>query len=272
MKLAFEIVTAIMQRIKQHQLNLVAGSLAYFFFLAVFPLLIFLNALLGLFGFALHDVVASLSSIIPYTIIEVLDAYIDLISTNNNTTLMSFGLLGAWYSASIAVSSVIHAILKAYNQTNHRSWIKSKIIAIGFTGLIGVTFTLSLFLPIFGQVALHFVNQIVAIPAWIMMVWNLLRWTATPLIIIFTLALLYKIIPFTPYKQTIWPGTLFATAIWMTASYVFSIYVNQVANYSAVYGSIGAIVALLIWFFLTGLSMILGAELNDILDQRKLKQ
>lgn len=267
-----EIIKALLQRIEQHQLNLIAGSLAYFFFLAIFPLLIFLNALLGLFGFALHDVVASLSSMIPNTISDVLNAYIDLISSNNSVTLISFGLLGTVYSASIAVTSIIHAILRAYNQKNHRSWIKSKGIAIGFTLLIGLTLTLSLFLPILGQVLLNLLNQFVDVPAWSWVVFNIVRWAITPLMVMLTLALLYKVIPFTPYKQTIWPGTMFATLMWMMASYVFSIYVNQFANYSAIYGSIGAIIALLVWLFLTGLSMILGAELNDILDQRRLKQ
>lgn len=271
MRFVIEIIKALLQRVEQHQLNLIAGSLAYFFFLAIFPLLIFLNALLGHFGFALYDVVASLSSIIPTTISDVLNAYIDLISSNDSATLISFGLLGTLYSASIAVTSIIHAILRAYNQNNHRSWIKSKGIAIGFTLLIGLTLTLSLFLPLLGQVFLNLLNQYVQIPAWSWVVLNIVRWILTPIMIMLTLALLYKVIPYTPYKQSIWPGAVFATLIWMGASYVFSIYVNQFANYSTVYGSIGAIIALLIWFFLTGLSMILGAELNDILDQRKLK-
>lgn len=269
MKTAKYIVKELLRRYGDHQLQQIGGSLAYFFLLAIFPLLIFLNALLGFFGFALQDVLLSIAPVIPTSAFEILDGYIQSISGSNNTTLLSFGLIGALYSASIAVTSLIHAIFRAYNQRNHRNWFATKGLAVLFTFLIGIALTASLFLPLIGQGFFDFLQQYIYIPEWIIGTWNRFRWIATPLIIMLTLALIYKIIPYTPYKQSIWPGTVFAVVGWSLASFAFSIYVNQFANYSAVYGSIGAIIAMMVWLFITGIVIILGAELNDILDQLK---
>jgi membrane protein len=265
------IIKELMRRYHDHQLKQIGGSLAYFFLLSIFPLLIFLNALLGLFGFALHDVLVSISPLIPRYIFDILDAYIISLASIENSTYLSLGLIGTIYTASIAVNSIFHAIFRAYNQTNHRNVLITQGLAILFTILIGFTLTVSLFLPLIGQGFFDFVNQYFIVPEFIFIIWDSIRWILTPLLIMATLALLYRVIPYTPYKQSIWPGTIFATILWFIASTSFSIYVNSFANYSAVYGSLGAVIALLIWLFLTGVIMILGAELNDILDQLKLK-
>jgi membrane protein len=76
-----------------------------------------------------------------------------------------------------------------------------------------------------------------------------------------TLALLYKIIPYTPYKQSIWPGTIFVTILWMIASTLFTYYVNGFSRYSVVYGSFSAVIALVVWLFMTGVIIILGQNL-----------
>jgi membrane protein len=260
------ILKELIRRYSEHHLQQIGGSLAYFFLLSIFPLLIFLNAILGLFDFALHDILVSIQPLIPHYVFDILDNYITSIASRENTTILSLGLIGTLYTASIAVNSIFHAILKAYNQTNHRSWLLTKALALMFTCLIGFTLFLSLILPLIGQGFLEFVNQYFVVPEIIFFIWNILRWSVTPLLIMTTLALLYKIIPYTPYKQSIWPGTIFATILWMITSSLFAIYVNEFSNYSAVYGSLGAVIALLVWLFLTGIIIILGAELNDILD------
>lgn len=260
------ILKELIRRYSEHHLQQVGGSLAYFFLLSLFPLLLFMNATLGLFDFALHDILVSIQPLIPHYVFDILDNYITSIASHENTTILSLGLIGTLYTASIAVNSMIYAIHKAYNQTNHRSWYLTKALSLVFTLLIGLTLFLSLILPLIGQGFLEFVNQYFVIPKSIFFIWNVLRWSVTPLLIMTTLALLYKIIPYTPYKQSIWPGTIFATILWMIASSLLPYYVNGFSRYSVVYGSIGAVIALLVWLFLTGVIIILGAELNDILD------
>jgi len=266
------IVKEMLRRYSDHQLKQIGSSLAYFFLLALFPLLIFLNALLGLFGFALQDILQTIGPLIPVSTFNILEGYILSLVGFDNTLLLSFGLLGTLYTASIAVTALIQSIFKAYNQKNHRSWIATQGLFIFFTLLIGIALSLSLLLPLVGQGFFDFLGQYFIIPIWVETTWHVFRWIATPFIMMTTLATMYKIIPYTPYKQSIWPGTIFAVAGWSLASFIFSSYVNQVANFSFIYGSIGAIIALMIWLFITSITIILGAELNDILDQLKINK
>ena len=133
--------------------------------------------------------------------------------------------------------------------------------------------TSSLVLPALGRNFLTFVSRYIAISAGVIELWTNLRWILTAAIITATLALLYKVIPYTPYKkQSVWPGAVFSLIGWMVVSLLFSVYVNNYANYSLVYGPLGAVIALMMWLFFTGMIIILGAELNNILDTRRNKK
>jgi len=297
MKTVIFVLKELSRRFNDHQLQLTGSSLAYFFLLALFPLLILLNALLGLFGFAMNDVLISIAPLIPNSAFEILESYLLSISNYDNTVLISFGFLGTIFTTSIAVTSLMNAIYRAYDQKNHRSWLATQglfifftfLIGISliydqknhrswlatqglfifFTFLIGISLILTLLFPLLGQGFIDFISQYVNIPQSIILIWHVFRWVATPIIMMITLAALYKIVPYTPYKQTIWPGTFFAVFGWLSMSIFLSFYINQIANFSFVYGSIGAIIALLIWLFFTGIIIILGAELNDIIDHLK---
>jgi len=269
MKTVIFVLKELSRRFNDHQLQLTGSSLAYFFLLALFPLLILLNALLGLFGFAMNDVLISIAPLIPNSAFEILESYLLSISNYDNTVLISFGFLGTIFTTSIAVTSLMNAIYRAYDQKNHRSWLATQGLFIFFTFLIGISLILTLLFPLLGQGFIDFISQYVNIPQSIILIWHVFRWVATPIIMMITLAALYKIVPYTPYKQTIWPGTFFAVFGWLSMSIFLSFYINQIANFSFVYGSIGAIIALLIWLFFTGIIIILGAELNDIIDHLK---
>lgn len=267
-----DIIKELIRRYDRHRLHLISGTLAFFFLLALFPLLIFLNAILGTFDLQLLDLVASLEDLIPQAALDILSGYVSSISSTS-TGLISFSLLATVYSASIAVTSLIHSIHTAYNQRSHRHFILTKLWSLFFTFLIGIALTSSLILPMLGRSFLTFISEYIPISDTIIVLWTNVRWLLTAAIITATLALLYKVIPFTPYKkQSVWPGAVFALIGWMVISLLFSIYVNNYANYSIVYGPLGAVIALMMWLFFTGMIIILGAELNNILDERRNKK
>lgn len=269
MKTAIFVLKELSRRFNDHQIQLVGSSLAYFFLLALFPLLILLNALLGLFGFAMNDVLNSIAPLIPNSTFEILESYLLSISKFDNTLFISFGFLGTVFTTSIAVTLLINAIYRASDQKNHRNWLANQALFLFFTFLIGISLILSLLFPLLGQGFIDFVNQYINVPQPIILIWYFFRWIATPVIMMTTLAVLYKIVPHSPNKKTIWPGTFFALLGWLSMSIFLSFYINQIANFSFVYGSIGAIIALLIWLFFTGIIIILGAELNDIISHLK---
>jgi membrane protein len=267
-----DILKELIRRYDRHRIHLISGTLAFFFLLSLFPLLIFLNALLGTFGLQLLDLIQSMEDLIPQSALDVLAGYVTSISSTS-TGLISFSLLATLYSASIAVTSLIHSIHTAYNQYSHRHFVTTKLWSLFFTLLIGIALTSSLVLPALGRNFLTFVSQYITISEGVIVLWTNLRWILTAAIITATLALLYKVIPYTPYKkQSVWPGAVFSLIGWMVVSLLFSIYVNNYANYSLVYGPLGAVIALMIWLFITGMIIILGAELNSILDTRRNKK
>lgn len=267
-----DILKELIRRYDRHRIHLISGTLAFFFLLSLFPLLIFLNALLGTFDLQLLDLIQSMDELIPQSALDVLAGYVTSISSTS-TGLISFSLLATLYSASIAVTSLIHSIHTAYNQRSHRHFVTTKLWSLFFTFLIGIALTSSLVLPALGRNFLTFLSQYIAISESVIVLWTNLRWILTAAIVTATLALLYKVIPYTPYKkQSIWPGAVFSLIGWMVVSLLFSIYVNNYANYSIVYGPLGAVIALMMWLFFTGMIIILGAELNNILDTRRNKK
>ncbi len=267
-----DIIKELIRRYDRHRIYLISGTLAFFFLLSLFPLLIFLNALLGTFDLQLLDLIQSLQDLIPQSALDVLAAYVTSISSTS-TGLISFSLLASLYSSSIAVTSLIHSIHTAYNQHSHRHFLKTKLWSIFFTFLIGLALASSLILPILGRNFLLFVSKYIPLSDGVIALWTNLRWLITASVITATLALLYKVIPYKPYKkQSIWPGAVFSLIGWMVVSLLFSIYVNNYANYSLVYGPLGAVIALMMWLFFTGMIIILGAELNSILDVRRNKK
>lgn len=265
MKIIF-VLKELFRRFKEHQLELIGSSLSYFFMLALFPFLIFLNALLSFFGFAIQDILVSVAPLIPSSTFEILKLYIESISAYDSTVLLSFGILGTIFPASIAVTALMNAIFRAYNQKNHRSWLATQGLFILFTLLIGTSLILSLLFPMLGQGFIDFVGQYYIIPNTFIVIWHFFRWIVAALFMMGTLAAIYKTVPYTPYKQTIWPGTIFAVIGWFIVSILVSFYFNNFANLSFVYGSIGAVIALMIWLYFTGIIIILGAELNDTID------
>lgn len=267
-----DILKELFRRYQRHRIGLIGGTLAFFFLLAIFPLLIFLNALLGTFNLPLLDLIQSLKDLIPEAALEILVGYVQSISSTSSG-LISFSLLASLYSSSIAVTSLIHSIHTAYNQHSHRNFLRTKLWSIFFTFLLGLALVTSLVLPILGRNFLLFVSKYIPLTDGVIELWTNLRWVLTASIITATLALLYKVIPYKPYKkQSIWPGAVFSLIGWMVISLLFSIYVNSYANYSIVYGPLGAVIALMMWLFFTGIIIILGAELNSILDTRRNKK
>jgi membrane protein len=261
------ILKDMLTRYKEHQVFHISGSLAYFFTLAIFPLFIFIQALLGLFNVGLVGFLGTLQQVVPTSVYDLLQSYIQSIS-GNNIGLLSFGLISALYAASIAVNSIMNAVLLSRNQTNKRKWHINKLLAIMFTIMIGASLSLFLIIPVLGSLLQSFLSQY--LPEFLPMfdLLSTLSWLISAVAIISTLALLYKIVPQKTEKLTIWPGAFFALIGWIIGSLGFAFYVNNFANYST-YGFFGSIMVFLLWLYITGLMIILGAELNDSIDQYK---
>ena len=254
------------KRFARDNISQTGGQLAYFFLLSVFPFLIFLNALLGFLNISVESIIREISAIAPEEIVVLLRGYLESVVETRNTSLLSIGLLASIFSASKAVDSLIIALNTAYDVENKRNFITKKAVSIFFTLILGFAIVISLLLPALGKNVAFLIADFFRISNIIVFVWVYIRWVIVFFILFITIALLYHIVPYVnqPFKNSL-PGTFFAVTSWLLVSYGFGIYVNNFANYSAVYGSIGAVIALMFWLYLTGIILVLGGEINDIL-------
>lgn len=261
----------LLREFKKDDIPLLAASQAYYYLLAVFPLLIFGFAIIPYFHINPNDATDFLEQLLPGDMVAILeDNIINLIETPQGG-LLTIGAIGALWSASSGLNAFIKAINEAYEIEETRSFIKVRLTALLLTlGLI-ISFIVAIVLPVFGNIILGYVQAILGLSISSVIVLQIGRWIISIIVITALLLLLYR---FAPNKQLpfshILPGALTASILWLLISLGFSFYIGNFGNYSVTYGSLGGIIILMIWFFLTGLILMIGAEIN-VIHHRRIK-
>ncbi len=252
-----------------------AAQLAYYLILALFPFILFLVAVLDTFSnpeFA-RKVLVYLQQVMPTQVFEIIDGYVNGFLSNESSApgLLSVGILGTIWAASGAFSAIINALNKAYDVEETRPYWKVKGIAILMTiGLSGIILTGVLLLvagpPIGEAIAAYFgLDNVFEVT------WNIARWPAALLFLVLTVALIYYFAPDAeqPFRW-ITPGGFIGVFLWILASLAFRFYLSTGFNsYSATYGSIGAVIILLLYLYISSLAILFGAELNSTLVRMK---
>ncbi|NJP37322.1 YihY/virulence factor BrkB family protein [Alkalicoccus luteus] len=244
---------------------LLAAAQAYYYVLSVIPLMILLLAVLPYFQLDPDQVLSYAEEFLPEAAVDVFeDTIVDAVSEPNGG-LLTVGILGTIWSASNGMNAFIQAINTAFNVTKKRSFLKHRGLSILLTLLLLLSLITTLFLPIFGEAILDAVQQVVNMPPQAEMLIQAGRWIVAILVVITILTALYTVAPNMkiPFKSVI-PGAVAATIGWMAASYGFSIYISNFGNFSATYGSLGGMIILMLWMFLTGIILLIGAEINAI--------
>lgn len=240
-----------------------AAQLAYYFFLALFPAILCVLAIASFFP--LHnftdEMVVTLGRFAPAEMVTLIREQMVRIAEGNDGGLLSIGLLGAVWSSSAAMVSVVGAVNRAYEIEEGRPWWKVRLTAIlltiGLAIFIVVAFTLVIAGPqIADALAARFSMGVVFV--W---TWNIVQWPVAFALVVTGIGLIYYFAPDAD-QDWVWitPGSLVATALWMLGSLAFRFYVVNFANYEATYGAVAGVILLLLWFYLSGLVLILGAE------------
>lgn len=261
-------------RLKRVEISALAAQLAYFFLLSFFPLLIFLVTLLPYLNLETTQVYAFLVNVLPDEVYKLIENTLNEILTNRNSSLLSIGVLGTIWSASKGINALIRSLNKAYD-TEGRAGILDRGLSLVFTIALVIVIAVALLLPVFGQQIGHFLFSIVGIEEQFESVWHRLRWSIPPLLIFIVLMGIYWFVPNTSPRlkvMGVWPGAMFATLAWLAVTYGFSFYINNFANYSATYGSIGGVIILMLWLYFTGIILIFGGVLNATMQKRALQK
>ncbi len=242
------------------------AQLAYYFLLAFFPFLIFLMTLVGFSPVSGEEVLQMASHIFPETVFLLIRDNISLVADYKNSGLLSFGIITTLWAASNGVGAVIRGLNKAYDEEEVRPFWKVKGEAILFTVALVVVIVFTFLLLIFGRNVWQYLSTWLGLPEDVYRAWNVLRYGVMLIMMIIVFAALYH---YTPNRILTWrevmPGAIFATFGWVLTSLGFACYVNNFTNYSKIYGSIGGVIVLLIWLFISAMIVLLGGELNATL-------
>ncbi|MEW9095565.1 MAG: YihY/virulence factor BrkB family protein [Clostridiaceae bacterium] len=265
-------IASLIKRIFDDEVPALASQLSYSLLLSFFPFLIFVTTLIGYSPIDSEFILREMSNILPDTAYQLVHSTIKEIFTIRSTNLMSFSIIFTIWTASSGFRSVIKGINKAYDEKEKRSLLRVTIISIVSTLGLGFLIILTIALLVFGNILGSFLIYKLGLSKFYNFIWNIIRYSIILVSMIFIFALIYRYIPSRKLSwKEVLPGAIFATLGWVIASIGFAFYVNNFANYSRLYGSIGAVIVLLTWLYITSMVIIIGGEINAFIafDRRK---
>ncbi|HFK0217254.1 TPA: YihY/virulence factor BrkB family protein [Listeria monocytogenes] len=264
---------AVSARVGRNDVSGNAAQLAYYMLFSIFPMLLIATTLLAYLHIDKDSVFNMIKEFAPDQIMDFLEENLNNLLTQKNGGLLSIGIIATLWSASNGMNAVMKSLNKAYGVTNKRNYVVQRLLSMFFTLAMLATVGATLLLLVFGQQIGMFLINHLNFSEDFLSFWNNLRWTVTLIVIFVVFTFLYWVAP--NRRSTlisVLPGALFSTIGWTVASVGFAYYVNNFGNYSATYGSIGVIIILMLWFYLTGIILMIGGELNATLAIRKKKK
>lgn len=245
-----------------------ASGLAFDLLLAFFPLLVFMLAIFGLFASRSMelriDLLSYFADFLPPMAFQLLSSTIDGLAANASKGKLTIGILSVLWFASGGVSSMISGLHWAYRVKDDRSWIKVRVVAIGMTLVIAVLIFSALSLVLVGGFLINWAARELHPNSVMIAIWKVLQLPIAWLFVVLSYALIYSYGPNAHRRRWYWitPGSTFGALLWLAASLGFRVYLNLYNTYTAIYGSVGAMVILIVWLYVAGLSFLIGGEIN----------
>lgn len=246
-----------------------AAQLAYYFLLALFPLLLFLTSVIGMVmgsGTGLrHSMFNYLRQVLPGSAFKLVDSTMYEVSESSGGGKIAFGILAALWAASNGMSAITQALNVAYGVKESRSWLKQRLVAVGLTIILSLSIILALLLVLYGNRIVDHLAAAYAFGEAFKLTWKIVQWPLILGFVLFSFALIYFVAPDKPNKKWIWvsPGSVTGVALWLIVSFGFRFYLYFFDSYSRTYGSLGAVIILMLWLYLTGAAVLIGGEVNS---------
>lgn len=262
----------------KHTLQM-AAALSYYFVISLFPAFIFLSAVVAYLPGAhpFDQLLSMLSGFVPADSLELLRKVLATVVTPNRGTLLSFGVLGTLWTASGGFSAAIEALDISYEVEEARPFWVTRPLAVGLTLLVGVLLLIALAVMIVGPQFGAWLAARTNLSWLLARAWPYIHWTVAILFTVLAVEALYFVAP--NVKQRFWatlPGAVLAVGSWIGLSYALGFYFRSFAHFNKTYGTMGAVIALMVWLYWTSFFMLVGAELNCELaketKQGKIKQ
>jgi membrane protein len=241
-----------------------AAQLAYYFFLALFPAVLFLLALASFFPLAnLGDALSAVGPLLPPDVHRFFQEQLTRISDADSGGILTLGILGALWSSSAAVVAIVGSLNRAYDIEEGRPWWKVRLTAIVLTLSLSVLILLAFSLILAGPTVAEYLARTIGFGSTFEWTWKLLQWPLAFFLVTTAVGLVYYFAP-DAQQEWVWvtPGAVLGTLLWFIVSLGFKFYVSNFADYNATYGAVGGVIVLLLWFYISGLAILVGAELN----------
>jgi membrane protein len=242
-----------------------AAQLAYYFFFALFPTLLFVVALASYFPIAtlIDDMFRIFGGLLPPEALRIITEQIVKISNSDDAGLLSLGILLAVSSSSAAMTAIIDTLNHAYDVEETRPWWRVRLTAMALTVGVALFILVSFFLILTGPALATRLADLWGLGSAFEWTWKVVQWPIIFIMVSAAMAFVYRYAPDVE-QEWIWltPGSVSATTLWLVASLGFKYYVANWGSYTETYGLIGAVMILMLWFYISGLVILLGAEMN----------
>lgn len=266
----FTFIKQLLQKIKADDVQGISAQLTYYLILSLFPFLIFIMTLIGYANISLEDKIQQLEQVMPAEAVSIIEEILQDVSEGRSQALLSFGMLATLWAASKGVNAIIKGLNRAYDIDESRVFWKIRGIAFLATLTIGFVVLLSILLLVLGTWLKTQVFLLTDLPYGFQKLWDLLQYAVPLLVMFIVFTLLYWIAPSRRLAlREVVPGALFSTLGWIITSVLFSVYVNQFSDFTKTYGSLGGVMILLIWLYISSIIILAGGEINAILLKRK---
>ena len=243
-----------------------SAALAYYLLFTLFPFLIFLSSLLGLLHLDVSEILGGLQPLLPAEVLDVVEMYLAYAARTSSAAMLWFGLIFSIYFPMRAADCLMRAVRRAYHLPRPVNHLVYRFKVLLYTVFLLVTIAATLALATVSQRMLAFVGRYITLPLAFIELWDLLRFPLLAVVVFGAVGLLYVMAQDTrqPGRNVV-PGVVASLTAWMALSAAYSFYVANFANYSLIYGTLGTVVVLMIWLYLTATVLIMGAEINDTL-------
>ncbi|HEY2974503.1 MAG TPA: YihY/virulence factor BrkB family protein [Pyrinomonadaceae bacterium] len=246
-----------------------AAQLSYYFLLALFPLLLFLTSVIGLIIGSETGLRQSLfnylGKVLPSSASELVSNTIFEVSSASGGGKISFGVLAALWAASNGMGAISESLNVAYHVKETRAWWKQRLIAVGLTVALAVLIITALVIVLYGGRIADSLATTYGLGGSFTLAWKILQWPIVLAFLFVGFALIYYWAPDLRDQDWRWvtPGSIVAVILWLLVSFAFRLYLHYFNSYSKTYGTLGAVIILMLWFYLTGAAILIGGEVNS---------
>lgn len=246
-----------------------AAELSYYFLLALFPFLIFITSVIGIvLGSGTgtrHQLFNYLAQVMPPSAFELIATTVEEVSETSSGGKLSFGILATLWAASNGMGAITTSLNVAYDLKESRPWWKQRLTAIGLTIALSVFIISALLLVLAGSSIADWLASHFGFGSTFPLIWKTLQWPVVLACLIFAYALIYYFAPDFHEQKWTWltPGAAIGVLLWLLVSGAFRVYLHFFDSYSATYGSLGAVIVLMLWLYFTGCAVLIGGEINS---------